>query len=86
MLIGVGIDIFSLTRLQGVINRRGADALARRLCAPIELEAYKKLQGDERKLKFLSARYVPYLVLRYPNARLHRTSRATPFMRTREKS
>ena len=59
MLIGVGIDILSLNRIQGLISRRGADALARRLCAPIELEAYEKLQGDERKLKFLSARYVP---------------------------
>jgi hypothetical protein len=58
MLMGVGIDILSLTRLQGLITRRGADTLARRLCTPAELDAYRRLDGDDRKLKFLSARYV----------------------------
>ena len=60
MLLGVGIDILSLARMEGLISRRGADALARRLCSPVEMDMYGRLQGDEVRLKFLSARCVSH--------------------------
>lgn len=62
MLIGVGIDILSLPRLQAVIARRGALRLAGKICTPAELERFKALSHpvpetlDEHRLKFLSTR------------------------------
>lgn len=62
MLVGIGIDILSLPRLQAVIARRGALRLADKICTASELERFKALSHpepgtlDEHRLKFLSTR------------------------------
>lgn len=62
MLVGIGIDVLSLGRLQAVIQRRGAFRLAGKICTPHELERFSALSHDdpatlaEHRLKFLSTR------------------------------
>lgn len=72
MLIGVGIDILSLSRLQGLIQRRTPQALAKRICSPKELIKFRSLvdsgsnevgKPNDQILRFLSTRYV-HLVCR----------------------
>lgn len=46
MLLGIGVDILSLARLQGVTNRRGADKLAQRICCARELAEFRKLPAE----------------------------------------
>jgi len=62
MLLGVGIDILSLTRFQALINRRTAQKLAKRICAPTEYKRYQALgsssTSNKEILRFLSTRYV----------------------------
>jgi phosphopantetheinyl transferase (holo-ACP synthase) len=67
MLLGVGIDILSLTRFQAVITRRSPQTLAKRICTPIELKRFQKLlpSGDKSPtspspdmVRFLSNRSV----------------------------
>lgn len=41
MLLGLGVDILSLARLEAVIARRGADKLAARICSPRELAEFR---------------------------------------------
>lgn len=44
MLLGVGIDILSLTRLSSLLHRRTSPrSLARRICAPRELREFDAL-------------------------------------------
>lgn len=69
MLIGVGIDILSLSRFHGVIQRRTPQALAKRICSPKELTKLKSLldttsgnqvsKSNDQIFRFLSTRYVP---------------------------
>jgi len=58
MLLGIGIDILSLSRLEGLIGRRGGDALARRICCPRELEEFrgKPERTIKDEVRFLSTR------------------------------
>lgn len=57
-ILGIGIDVLSLARLQGLISRRGALAVARRICAPAEMERFRAIPVDQedKVLKYLSAR------------------------------
>lgn len=62
MLVGIGIDILSLPRLQAVIARRGARRLAAKICSAAELARFEALAHPEpatlaeHRLKFLSTR------------------------------
>ncbi|ORX39959.1 4'-phosphopantetheinyl transferase superfamily [Kockovaella imperatae] len=57
-VLGVGIDIVSLPRIQEVIRRRGADAFVKKICSSAELDAWKsKARGDADQLRFLSSRW-----------------------------
>ena len=62
MLLGVGVDILSLTRFQALINRRTAQKLAKRICTPTEYKRYQALgpssTSNQEILRFLSTRYV----------------------------
>lgn len=57
MLLGIGIDLLSLARLEGVVARRGAAALAKRICSPREYTEFSSIAPDQH-LKYLSSRYV----------------------------
>jgi holo-[acyl-carrier protein] synthase len=65
MLLGIGIDILSIPRLQGLIARRGAARVAQRICSSRELASFDQLKdkvgGDQeqlaaQQLRFLCAR------------------------------
>ena len=62
MLLGVGIDILSLTRFQALITRRTPQKLAQRICSPTEYKRYQALSpsstSNQDILRFLSTRYV----------------------------
>jgi holo-[acyl-carrier protein] synthase len=62
MILGIGIDILSLARLQGVIARRGADQLAKRICCFRELDEFHGLTSslpvDSRQLTHLQERFL----------------------------
>lgn len=45
MILGVGVDVVQLSRFSGVVRRRGADALARRILGRDELQQLAKLDG-----------------------------------------
>jgi len=59
MVLGIGIDILSLSRFQALINRRTAQTLAKRICTPQELSQLPKSDP----IRFLSSRYA--LILFY---------------------
>jgi len=88
MLLGIGIDILSIARLEGMIARRGAVRLAMRICSQRELvdfhalrEKFDSEQLPGRQLRFLCARYVnlPHLHL-HPGQGI--LERALSFSRT----
>jgi holo-[acyl-carrier protein] synthase len=62
MLLGVGIDILSLTRFQALITRRSPQKLAKRICSPTEYKRYQALSpsstSNQEILRFLSTRQV----------------------------
>lgn len=43
MIVGIGIDVLHLSRLRGVIARRGAERLARRILAPGEVREFEAI-------------------------------------------
>lgn len=67
MILGIGIDILQLARLQSVISRRGGAALATRICSAREIQAFSELAAtvDEPEAviaeeRFLASRYAFY--------------------------
>lgn len=73
MLLGVGIDILSLTRFGVVLSRRTPPVVAKRICSPAEYKRFQSLfpsspvnhrsGPDDRILRYLSTRSVTTLVL-----------------------
>jgi phosphopantetheinyl transferase (holo-ACP synthase) len=69
MLLGVGIDILSLTRFQALITRRTPQKVAKRICSPIDYKRFQALtpssspssSSNQEILRFLSTRLVPLL-------------------------
>jgi holo-[acyl-carrier protein] synthase len=59
MIIGIGVDILSVSRIQGLIARRSALKLAKRICSPVELQEFKGIQ-EEGQLRFLCSRWVSF--------------------------
>ncbi|WWD19514.1 holo-[acyl-carrier-protein] synthase [Kwoniella shandongensis] len=69
MIVGIGIDILSLSRIRELILRRGADKLAKRICTEGEYSLFKEIEQpprgssidqevlDEKRLRFLSSRW-----------------------------
>ncbi|KAL1411708.1 hypothetical protein Q8F55_002674 [Vanrija albida] len=63
MILGIGVDILSLARIEGVIARRGAARLAARICSARELAQFDELTGGEAdtlrraQLRFLASRW-----------------------------
>lgn len=59
MLLGIGIDILSLSRFEGVIARRGFQAVAKRICCARELDEFGALRDDPGlRIRYLSGRWV----------------------------
>ncbi|ORY24963.1 4'-phosphopantetheinyl transferase superfamily [Naematelia encephala] len=56
MILGIGIDILSIHRLESVIRRRGARSLARRICSPTELDSFP-LSNLKDQVRFLATRW-----------------------------
>jgi holo-[acyl-carrier protein] synthase len=54
-ILGVGIDLLALARLQAVVQRRGAAALARRVLSGAEMLDFQSLDA-KRQLSFLALR------------------------------
>ncbi|TXT07252.1 hypothetical protein VHUM_03422 [Vanrija humicola] len=65
MILGIGVDILSLARIEGVISRRGAARLAARICSAREQAQFAALADNtsgadtlaRAQLRFLSARW-----------------------------
>lgn len=57
MFLGVGIDILSLARFEGFVQRRGVQAAAKRICCPRELDEFASLKPS-RQINYLSSRFV----------------------------
>jgi phosphopantetheinyl transferase (holo-ACP synthase) len=61
-IVGIGCDLLSLTRLRGVILRRGADRLAARILSKTEAHEYaaskvaSPLWSPDRVERFLGTR------------------------------
>lgn len=48
MILGIGVDLLSLSRFRGLINRRGVDRLARRILSNEERKEWgTRLAGGE---------------------------------------
>ena len=58
MVLGIGIDILSLTRISALVQRRTALALAKRICSPRELAEIPA--EPDKQLRYLSTRSVYY--------------------------
>ena len=43
MILGIGVDILSLARFEGVVARRGIERVAKRVCCARELSDFAKL-------------------------------------------
>lgn len=63
MLVGVGIDILSLSRFASLLARRSPELVAKRICSPIELRAFGK-EDESAVLRFLSTRSVAHRTVR----------------------
>ncbi|GHJ85959.1 hypothetical protein NliqN6_2361 [Naganishia liquefaciens] len=48
MILGIGVDILHLARLRGVIARRGADKVARRILSEREWEGFRAIGNAEK--------------------------------------
>lgn len=48
MILGIGVDILHLARLRGVIARRGAERVARRILSEREWDGFRAI-GREAK-------------------------------------
>lgn len=48
MILGIGIDILSLSRFQAVVSRRGIDKVAKRICTPRELVNFHNISSITR--------------------------------------
>ncbi|RSH94045.1 hypothetical protein EHS25_006699 [Saitozyma podzolica] len=58
MLLGIGIDILSLSRFEGVIARRGFQVVAKRICCARELDEFGALRDDPGlRIRYLSGRW-----------------------------
>ncbi|KAI9638070.1 4'-phosphopantetheinyl transferase superfamily [Dioszegia hungarica] len=55
-MLGIGIDILSITRFEGLLARRGAQALARRICSKREYDEFRSVPADQH-VKYLSSRW-----------------------------
>lgn len=56
MFLGVGIDILSLARFEGFVQRRGVQAAAKRICCPRELDEFASVKPS-RQINYLSSRF-----------------------------
>lgn len=62
MILGIGIDILSIARLEGLIQRRTARRLAERICTAREYAEFSQLDHPEpstlytKQVRFLSSR------------------------------
>jgi hypothetical protein len=73
MLLGVGIDILSLTRFGALLSRRAPSTVAKRICSPAEYKQFQSLfpsspvnhisEPDDKVLRYLSTRSVNRLIL-----------------------
>lgn len=50
MILGLGVDILSLTRFESVIARRGVQRVARRVCCARELADFHTKFGTDRQI------------------------------------
>ncbi|KAF8313495.1 4'-phosphopantetheinyl transferase [Clavulina sp. PMI_390] len=57
MILGVGVDILHLPRIEALVARRGLVPLARRILHPEEHDAFDKLDQPSRQLRFLAVRW-----------------------------
>ena len=57
MLLGIGIDILSLSRLEALTLRRGSQTLAKRLCCRREYDEFMNATPTTSHNRFLSSRY-----------------------------
>lgn len=53
MILGVGVDILHLPRLQSLVSRRGKETLAKRILHPSEMTEFV---AAEDKSRFLAVR------------------------------
>ena len=57
-VLGVGIDVLSMSRFEGLLKRRGAGNVAKKICSKAELALWAATEGEDasRQLRFLSSR------------------------------
>lgn len=63
-IIGIGVDLCSMTRLEGVLRRRGVQKFAKRILSHEEYLDFEKQTESAspcRAVEFLSGRYVMIL-------------------------
>ncbi|BEI84076.1 hypothetical protein CcaverHIS002_0406800 [Cutaneotrichosporon cavernicola] len=65
MLLGLGVDLLSLPRLQALIARRTAHRLAERICSPRELAAFASLPAKHPEPSTLKAQQLRFLASRW---------------------
>lgn len=79
-MLGIGIDILSITRFEGLLARRGAQALARRICSKREYDEFRSVPADQH-VKYLSSRYVPHQYTIQPYSAEYSSQRAKKLTR-----
>lgn len=56
MILGVGVDILHIPRIEALVHRRGIVALAKRILHPDEQDAFDQTKHEHR-VRFLAVRY-----------------------------
>lgn len=64
MLLGLGVDLLSLPRLEALIARRGARRLADRICSSRELVGFESLPKKHADAATLRAQELRFLAAR----------------------
>ncbi|CAK9780952.1 unnamed protein product [Cutaneotrichosporon oleaginosum] len=64
MLLGLGVDLLSVPRLEALISRRTAHRLAERICSPRELDAFVSLPSRYHDPSTLQAQQTRFLASR----------------------
>ncbi|KLT43299.1 4'-phosphopantetheinyl transferase [Cutaneotrichosporon oleaginosum] len=65
MLLGLGVDLLSVPRLEALISRRTAHRLAERICSPRELDAFVSLPSRYHDPSTLQAQQTRFLASRW---------------------
>ncbi len=62
--MGVGVDIVSMARIRGIVNRRGAARFAKRIFCNAEIDAFQSSMNEtSRDVEFLAGRYGWFLIM-----------------------